>query len=132
MGNTSPTTAANPRKPIDKALPQSLTASAPSQPESAFPHCLHGGAARERDSKSKIVFLQATAEGGDRIAVVLEFESFSRIIASMQSMRRCRHKRRPDWPASANLTSASALFSPCGKRCHAEHDTDECFAFALG
>ena len=41
--------------------------------------------ARERDSKSRIAF-QATAEGGDRFAVVLEFEFLSRIIATMQSM----------------------------------------------
>jgi hypothetical protein len=41
---------------------------------------------RESNSKSRIAF-QATAEGGDRIAVVLEFEFLSRIIAPMQSMR---------------------------------------------
>jgi hypothetical protein len=48
---------------------------------------------RERNSKSRIAF-QATAEGGDRFAIVLEFEFLSRIIAYMQSMRRCRHDRR--------------------------------------
>jgi hypothetical protein len=35
-----------------------------------------------------------TAYGGDRFAIVLEFEFLSRIIASMQSMSGCRHKRR--------------------------------------
>jgi hypothetical protein len=48
---------------------------------------------RERNSKSRIAF-QATAEGGERFALVLEFEFLSRIIASMQSMSGCRHKRR--------------------------------------
>jgi hypothetical protein len=48
---------------------------------------------RERNSKSRIAF-QATASGGERFALVLEFEFLSRIIASMQSMRRCRHARR--------------------------------------
>jgi hypothetical protein len=33
------------------------------------------------------------AFGGDRFAIVLEFEFLSRIIASMQSMSFCRH----DW-----------------------------------
>jgi hypothetical protein len=33
---------------------------------------------------------QATAGGGDRLAIDLEFEFLSRIIASMQSMTRCR------------------------------------------
>jgi hypothetical protein len=32
---------------------------------------------RERDSNSRIAF-QATAEGGDRFAIVLDFESLSR------------------------------------------------------
>ena len=50
-----------------------------------FRHCLHGGAEREKDSTSRIA-RRATAFGGDRFAVVLEFESFSRIIATMQSM----------------------------------------------
>jgi hypothetical protein len=48
---------------------------------------------RDSNSKSRIVF-QATAEGGERFALVLEFELLSRIIASMQSMSACRHKRR--------------------------------------
>jgi hypothetical protein len=33
--------------------------------------------------------------GGDCYAVVLEFEFLSRIIASTQSMKHCRHKPRP-------------------------------------
>jgi hypothetical protein len=49
---------------------------------------------RESNSKSRIAF-QATAEGGERFALVLEFEFLSRIIASMQSMSSCRHSRRP-------------------------------------
>jgi hypothetical protein len=36
----------------------------------------------------------ATAKGGDRFAIDLEFEFLSRIIASMQLMSGCRHKRR--------------------------------------
>jgi hypothetical protein len=35
-----------------------------------------------------------TAFGGDRFAIVLEFEFLSRIIAFMQSMSYRRHKRR--------------------------------------
>jgi hypothetical protein len=31
------------------------------------------------------------ASGGDHFVIVLEFEFLSRIIASMQSMTRCRH-----------------------------------------
>jgi hypothetical protein len=34
-----------------------------------------------------------TASGGDRFAIVLEFEFLSRIIASMQSMNWYRHRR---------------------------------------
>jgi hypothetical protein len=34
------------------------------------------------------------ASGGDRFAIVLDFEFLSRIIASMQSMTYCRHKWR--------------------------------------
>jgi hypothetical protein len=49
---------------------------------------------REKNSKSRIAF-QATAEGGDGFAVVLEFEFFSRKIASMQSMTGWRQIRRP-------------------------------------
>jgi hypothetical protein len=49
-------------------------------------HCLHGGAERGRNLKSRIV-LRTTAEGGERFALVLEFKFLSRIIASMQSMR---------------------------------------------
>ena len=45
---------------------------------------------RERNSNTRIAF-QATAEGGDRVAIVLEFEFLSRIIASTQSMTGCRH-----------------------------------------
>jgi hypothetical protein len=58
--------------------------------EGGFPHCLHGGAGRERNSKSR-----TTAKPSPPSAVVrrtiLEFEFLSRIIASMQSMRWCRH-----------------------------------------
>ena len=50
--------------------------------------------ARERNSKSRIAF-RATAEGGERFALVLEFEFLSRIIASMQSMTGCRQLARP-------------------------------------
>jgi hypothetical protein len=61
--------------------------------EGGFPRCLHGGAGRGRNSKSRIA-VQATAEGGDHFVVVLEFEFLSRIIASMQSMTYCRCARR--------------------------------------
>jgi hypothetical protein len=58
--------------------------------EGGFPHYLHGGAERERNSKSRITF-QATASSGDRFAIILEFEFLSRIIASMQSMTCCAY-----------------------------------------
>jgi hypothetical protein len=35
-----------------------------------------------------------TAMGGDRFAIILEFEFLSRIMASMQSMNCCRHEWR--------------------------------------
>ena len=62
-------------------------------------HCLHGGAERERNSKSRFAF-QATAHSSSLLTadtcqqwrrslwIDLEFEFLSRIIASMQSMRR--------------------------------------------
>jgi hypothetical protein len=43
------------------------------------------------------------ASGGDRFAIVLEFEFLSRIIASMQSMSSCRQGWR----------SVSRMFEPC-------------------
>jgi hypothetical protein len=47
---------------------------------------------RESNSKTSNAF-QATAEGGERFALVLEFELLSRIIASMRSMSFCRRSR---------------------------------------
>ena len=46
-------------------------------------HCLHGGARRERHSKSGT--MRSVAAGGGREAI-LEFEGLSRIIAARQSM----------------------------------------------
>jgi hypothetical protein len=61
--------------------------------EGGVRHCLHGGAGRERNSKSrtKAKLLPPPAA---TLRVVLEFEFLSRIIASMQSMTRCRRGRR--------------------------------------
>jgi hypothetical protein len=51
------------------------------------------GAREDFEVKDKSVAFAAF--GGERFALVLEFEFLSRIIASMQSMTGCRHKRRP-------------------------------------
>jgi hypothetical protein len=50
------------------------------------------GAREEFEVKDKSVAFAAS--GGERFALVLEFEFLSRIIASMQSMRRCRQAWR--------------------------------------
>jgi hypothetical protein len=77
--------------------------------ESTSPHCLHGGAARGRHSKSRIavrrppissqladcVNLSAMATS---LRLVLEFECLSRTMASMQSMSACRRRSRASQP----------------------------------
>jgi hypothetical protein len=62
--------------------------------EGRFPHCLHGGACAREEFEVKDKSVAFAASGGERFALVLEFEFLSRIIASMQSMSRCRHERR--------------------------------------
>jgi hypothetical protein len=92
------------------------------------------GAREEFEVKDKSVAFAAS--GGDRhraskdarlnrraMAIILEFEFLSRIIASMQSMKSCRHeRRRPHMRSNQASTGANrpllgsatsmALFSP--------------------
>jgi hypothetical protein len=68
------------------------------------PHCLHGGARREGDSKSGTIAL-AIAAGGGREAI-LEFESLSRTIAARRTMRRA-----PRVASAHALSSLSELRS---------------------
>jgi hypothetical protein len=62
--------------------------------ESGFPHCLHGGACAREEFEVKDDGEAVAAFGGDRFAIILEFEFLSRIIASMQSMKWRRRWRR--------------------------------------
>jgi hypothetical protein len=57
---------------------------------------------------------QLVSNGGDRFAIVLEFEFLSRKIASMRSMSRCRQK----WRQSLAVGSAAVLatIQGCPKR----------------
>ena len=75
-----------------------------------------------RNSKSRIAF-QATASGGDRFAVVLEFEFISRIIAPKHSMKCWRRPRRDCRPRAAIRSPRhnSEVAPPLIR--HAPHDT---------
>jgi hypothetical protein len=75
-----------------------------------------GAAARSADAGRKPRALrQLVSNGGDRFAIVLEFEFLSRKIASMQSMSRCRQK----WRQSLAVGSSAAVLATiqgCPKR----------------
>ena len=62
--------------------------------ESRVLHYLHGGAERERNSKSRTITKRSPPSAVVR-RTILEFKFLSRIIASMQTMNGYRHGRRP-------------------------------------
>src|SRR3984957_18591805 len=78
------------------------------------------GAREELEVKDKSVAFAAS--GGDHFVIVLEFEFLSRIIASMQSMMRCRRAWRPlrvSNPAHRVAWMVPALTpSAVASRCH--------------
>jgi hypothetical protein len=64
-----------------------------------------GGARARKEIEVKDKSVAFAASGGERFALVLEFEFLSRIIASMQSMRHCRQ----DWRAPAMRSGLGCL-----------------------